>query len=323
MGQSNTSSTVVATSSQDNFISAQDAFQPIVSNLIIQQENILGAISSPLFITSETMASLSADPFNEEKHIIKHTVVQGETLSAISEKYNISVTTILLANDLNNSKIYPGQELLILPINGILHMVDKGETIGSLAKSYSAKEDEIISYNNLSSNGEIFIGDIVIIPNGTMPKQVAPTIARTQANTSVSNSYFIVPTKGTITQRSHYAYTSNGAAYYNAVDIANSIGTPIVATAGGTIQIVKNVWPYGRYVTILHPNGVVTLYAHLSAFARGITSGVSVSQGDIIGYMGNTGKTISMGGNGSHLHFETRGTANPLRNYALGASVSY
>jgi LysM repeat protein len=323
MGQSETSNATPITSSQGHFISVQDAFQPIISNLIIQQENVLGAISSPLFITSETMASLSTEQFNEERHIIKHVVTEGETLSAISEKYNISVTTILLANDLNNSKIYPGQELLILPINGVLHMVDKGETIDALAKNYSAKKDEIISYNNLSADGSIYIGDIIVIPNGTMPKQVVPTIAKVQNNTNVSSSYFIIPTKGIITQRSHYAYTSGGSAYYTAVDIANSIGTPVVAAAGGTVQIVKNVWPYGNYITILHPNGVVTLYAHLSAFARGITPGASVLQGQIIGYMGNTGRTINAGGSGSHLHFETRGSANPLRGYALGASVSY
>lgn len=308
---------------QSNFISVQDSFQPAMSNLIIQQGNILGAISSPLFVTSETMASFSSDETSEENYIIKHIVAEGETLSKISEKYNISITTILLANELTNSKIYPGQELLILPINGILHMVDSGETIDALAKKYSAKKDEILSYNELSSDGEIYVGDIIIIPNGTMPKQVVPTTYIATVNTAIPNSYFISPTKGTITQKSHYSYTSGGVSYYTAVDIANSIGTPIVAAAGGTIQIVKNVWPYGNYITISHPNGVITLYAHLSAFAKGITPGATVYQGQIIGYMGNTGKCISLGGNGSHLHFETRGTSNPLRSYSLGTSVSY
>jgi LysM repeat protein len=321
MGQQKPSN-IVATAPQSHFISVQDAFQPIVSNLIIQ-ENVLGSISSPLFVASDSMASLSTEQASDEKYIIKHTVAEGETLSAISEKYNISVTTILLANELNNSKIYPGQELLILPINGILHMVDKGETIETIAKNYSAKKDEIIGYNNLSSDGGIYIGDIIIVPNGTMPRQVAPTIATSQKDITVPNSYFIIPTKGIISQRSHYSYTSSGAAYYTAVDIANSIGTSIVAAAGGTVQIVKNVWPYGNYITILHPNGVVTLYAHLSAFAKGIVPGATVLQGQTIGYMGNTGKCISLGGNGSHLHFETRGASNPLRVYSLGSSVSY
>lgn len=294
-----------------------------MSNLIIQQGNILGSITSPLFVSSETMASFSSEEVNEENYIIKHLVSDGETLSQISEKYNISIATILLANELTNSKIYPGQELLILPIDGILHMVDNGETVDALAKKYSAKKGEILSYNGLSDDGEIYIGDIIIIPNGVMPKQTVPTTYVATVETAIPNSYFISPTKGTITQRSHYSYTSGGVSYYTAVDIANSIGTPIVAAAGGTVQIVKNVWPYGNYITISHPNGVITLYAHLNAFAKGITPGATVYQGQIIGYMGNTGRCISLGGNGSHLHFETRGTSNPLRNYSIGTAVSY
>ena len=281
-------------------------------------------MSSPLFVNSQTMGSLSSESTkSEDNYIIKHIVEKGETLSSISEKYNISIATILLSNELNDSKIYPDQELLILPIDGILHMVDSGETVDAIARKYSADKSEIISYNSLATDGSIYIGDIIIVPNGKMPKQTTPSIVIAQNDTNVSNSYFITPTAGIITQRSHYAYSSNGKAYYTAVDIANTIGTPILAAAAGTVQIVKNVWPYGNYITILHPNGVVTLYAHLNAFAKGITPGATVSQGDIIGYMGNTGKTISLGGNGSHLHFETRGSANPLRSYSLGSAVSY
>ena len=311
---------------QSNFISVDSSFQPITSSLIIQQGNVLSALSSPLFVSSQTMGSLSSEGSKaEDKYILKHIVEEGETLSQISDKYNISVATILLANELNNSKIYPDQELLILPINGILHMVDNGETVDAIAKKYSAKKDEIIDYNSLSSDGGIYVGDIIIVPNGKMPVQTTPVSAVVaQNNVSVSNSYFIAPTTGIVTQGAHYAYTSGGKAYYTAIDIANSIGTPIVASAGGTVQIVKNVWPYGNYITILHPNGVITLYAHLNSFAKGITPGESVSQGQIIGYMGNTGRTInSIGGNGSHLHFETRGAANPLRNYSRGSAISY
>ena len=270
------------------------------------------------------MGSLSNESTkSEDNYIIKHIVEKGETLSSISEKYNISIATILLSNELNDSKIYPDQELLILPIDGILHMVDSGETVDAIARKYSADKSEIISYNSLAIDGSIYIGDIIIVPNGKMPKQTTPSIVIAQNDTNVSNSYFITPTTGIITQRSHYAYSSNGKAYYTAVDIANTVGTPILAAAAGTVQIVKNVWPYGNYITILHSNGVVTLYAHLNAFAKGITPGATVSQGQIIGYMGNTGKTISLGGNGSHLHFETRGSANPLRSYSLGSAVSY
>jgi len=322
----NTSKTSIS-KLQDNFLSLDSAFQPITNNLIFEQGKVLSALPSPLFVSSETLGSL----FDEEtssKDIIKHVVVEGESLSSIADQYNVSSETILLANELDNAKIKPGQELMILPVNGLIHMVEKGETLASIAKTYGADKDEVIGYNDLSSSGDVFIGDVLIIPNGKMPKKAIPTTnapIQNYAQTTLPNSYFIVPTIGTVSQGAHYSYSSNGRAYYNSIDIYNAKGTPIVAAAGGQVQIVKNKWPYGNYITILHPNGVVTVYAHLSGFAKGIATGTTVSQGQIIGYMGNTGYVIAgVGGTGTHLHFETRGAANPLLAvYKKGSKVSY
>ena len=310
---------------QSNFINLDSAFQPITSNLIIQNGNVISAISSPLFVSSQTLGSLfDTETAKGQTDIIKHTVAKGETLSSIANKYNISVETILLANELDSSNIHEGQELLILPVDGIIHMVEKGETLAQIAKTYSSDKQNIIDYNGLSDSGDIYVGDVLIIPNGKMPRQIQPQASTQYAQVTLPNSYFIVPTIGTITQGAHYSDTENGRAYYNAVDIANAIGTQVVAAAGGTVQIAKNRWPYGNYITILHPNGVVTLYAHLSFFGRGIVPGATVSQGQIIGYMGNTGNALAgPGGNGSHLHFETRGATNPLAKYGRGTRVSY
>lgn len=322
---------VAAASTESDFINIDSNLQTASQSMIIQQGTTLSATASPLFISSQTLGSLSdTETSKDENNIIKHTVQKGETLSSIASKYNISVETILLANELNSDVIHEGQELLILPVDGILHMVESGETLAQIAKEYGVSSQTIIDYNGLSSDGTVYIGDILIIPNGKMPTQ--PTTAPTQQNNTQSsypqvtlpNSYFMLPTVGIISQGAHYSDTENGKTYYNAVDIANAIGTPVVAAAGGTVQIVKNKWPYGNYITILHPNGVVTLYAHLSAFGRGITPGVSVSQGQVIGFMGNTGNVISeSGGTGSHLHFETRGATNPLIKFSVGTRVSY
>jgi murein DD-endopeptidase MepM/ murein hydrolase activator NlpD len=293
----------------------------------MEQGNTISAISSPLFVSSQTLGAVFDDEIQaaEEKYIIKHTVEKGETLSAIADKYNISVETILLANELVSNNIQSGQELLILPINGILHVVEKGETLDSIAKKYSAKKDEIVSYNELEGVSDIYVGDIFIVPNGKMPKPTTttPSNPTTYAQVVLPNSYFIVPTIGIISQGAHYSYTSSGKTYYTSVDIANKIGTPVVAAAGGQVQIVKNKWPYGNYVTILHPNGVITLYAHLSFFERGLTAGSTVSQGQVIGYMGNTGRYYTRGGTGSHLHFEVRGASNPLTKFSRGSAISY
>jgi len=81
-----------------------------------------------------------------------------------------------------------------------------------------------------------------------------------------------------------------------------------MAAADGEVIVSRNSgWNggYGSYVVLRHSNGTQTLYAHLNSTAVGV--GEKVSQGDIVGYMGNTGKST-----GVHLHFEVRGAKNPF-----------
>jgi murein DD-endopeptidase MepM/ murein hydrolase activator NlpD len=86
---------------------------------------------------------------------------------------------------------------------------------------------------------------------------------------------------------------------HNGVDWAAPIGTPIFAAGNGVV--VKSGWTsgYGRRVEIEHNNGYVTTYNHLSRFGRGISDGVRVKQGQIVGYLGASGLAT-----GPHLHYE-------------------
>ena len=83
------------------------------------------------------------------------------------------------------------------------------------------------------------------------------------------------------------------------VDYAASTGTPIMATGDGTVARAGRWGTYGIAVAIRHPKGVETRYAHMSKLARGITPGVRVRQGQVIGYVGATGLAA-----GPHLHYE-------------------
>lgn len=89
------------------------------------------------------------------------------------------------------------------------------------------------------------------------------------------------------------------AKLHTGVDWANPIGTPIVAAGNGTV--IKAEWDsgYGRRVEVQHINGYVTTYNHMSRFARGVSSGARVRQGQVIGYVGSTGLST-----GAHLHYE-------------------
>ena len=94
---------------------------------------------------------------------------------------------------------------------------------------------------------------------------------------------------------------------HNGTDYVAPKGTPVSAMAGG--QVVAAGWKggYGKLVVIRHPNGYKTFYGHLSGFAKGIRKGASVTQGQLIGYVGATGLAT-----GPHLHFEMRVNDRPV-----------
>jgi murein DD-endopeptidase MepM/ murein hydrolase activator NlpD len=85
---------------------------------------------------------------------------------------------------------------------------------------------------------------------------------------------------------------------HHGIDLVAAPGTPIVASGPGTVERADFSDSYGNVVIIDHGN-LSTLYAHLEGFAKGITEGVRVRRGQVVGYLGSTGKST-----GPHLHFE-------------------
>ncbi len=86
---------------------------------------------------------------------------------------------------------------------------------------------------------------------------------------------------------------------HRGTDFAAPKGTPIMASGSGVIEMSKWNGAYGKYIRIRHNSKYKTAYAHLSGYARGIKKGVKVRQGQIIGYVGSTGRST-----GPHLHYE-------------------
>ncbi|MGB2762414.1 MAG: M23 family metallopeptidase [Minisyncoccales bacterium] len=304
----NTASLIFQQSQQKEGFFVDSRKNPVLESpdLYLIQDNSLIATCPPITINPQVLGSFLSQEVATEKRqeITEYIVESGDILSSIAEKFDISLNTVLWANDLTkSSKIKPGQKLIILPVSGALHLVRSGDTLSEIAETYQSKTSEIADFNKLSENKEIFIGDVLIIPNATMPAKKTY-----YANIPLTGSYFILSTQGIITQGPHW---------YNAIDVANKCGTPILAAAGGVVQKVGyNTWPAGNYVRILHPNGVVTLYGHLSKIS--VENGEQVAQGQVIGNMGRTGLTT-----GCHLHFDVRGAKNPLAKYPVGSTVSW
>src|SRR3989304_3814346 len=243
--------------------------------------------------------------------IVEYKVQEGDTLSSIAEKFDVSVDTIRWQNDLQSrDQIKLGQTLEILPVTGVLHKVKKGDTVYSIAKKYDSSAQSVVDFPyNAFVNDETFelaIGQTVIVPDGVKPseKPTAPRVRRItpDAGTVVASGAFVWPAGGTISQ--------NFAWYHKGVDIANRAAPNIVAADAGKIVVAG--WPdnygYGNRVVIDHGNGYKTLYGHLSSIY--VVSGQTVTRGAAIGKMGSTGRST-----GIHLHFEVTNNGvylNPL-----------
>ena len=126
-------------------------------------------------------------------------------------------------------------------------------------------------------------------------------MARTSAPGNVPSGW---PTSGDIS--SPFGWRWNGTDFHPGIDIANDMGTPIVATADGVVTTAGwNGGGYGNMVDIDHGSGVVTRYGHASTIA--VTVGQTVRRGEVIAYVGSTGRST-----GPHLHYEVRVGGQPV-----------
>ena len=257
----------------------------------------------------ESITNGSANTFSprSRKRATVYVVKKGDTIEEIAELFDVSEETIIWANDLETDTIAPGDTLTILPVSGVRHEVKKGDTLTDLAKKYNAEASAIRAYNELSGDEELAVGAILDIPGGEMPKGSSdePANVTTQngivrGNQTGSATGFTTPAPGAVKTQARHGY--------DAVDLANSVGSPVVAAAGGTVKkAVPAGWNggYGKFVVLVHENGTETLYAHLSSVD--VSRGQWVSQGERIGRMGNSGRST-----GPHLHFEVHGASNPF-----------
>ena len=275
-------------------------------------------IDNSALMPAEGPSGTIADIEKPKNGTISTYVVQpGDTLSGIAKLFDVSVNTILWANDLTKaSKLQVGQKLTILPIQGVIYTVKKGDTLSSIAKRYGGEASEIESYNGL--DGNLVVGTNIIIPNGELAQAPTPSSSTKSSGSKIAvgnEPAHNVGPKGDALQVAYYIaplssyIETQGIHGYNAVDLGAPSGTPIMAAATGDVIVAKQGgWNggYGSYVVIQHGNGSQTLYSHMSSVAA--YDGQHVVQGQVIGYVGKTGLAT-----GPHVHFEVRnGIRNPF-----------
>lgn len=266
-------------------------------DIVIEDETALRSEGGP----SGTMANIEDQKPSD--HISIYVVREGDSLAGIAKMFGVSPNTIVWANDIRGGALKVGTVLTILPVTGVKHTVAKGDTLQSIAKKYKGDLDEILQFNNLARNAQIAVGETVIIPDGELgaPKPATTRTTTIKGSTAPSyEGYYIKPIVG--------GRKTQGIHGYNGIDFGAPVGTPIVASAPGIVIISKTGgWNggYGNYVVIRHDNGTQSLYAHNTSNA--VAVGESVVQGQVIGYVGSTGRST-----GPHVHFEIRGAKNPF-----------
>lgn len=244
---------------------------------------------------------------------ITYEVVSGDTIYDIADTYGVSIQSIIWSNSLEDAdSLGIGDKLVIPPVSGVLHTIQSGDTLAGIAGKYKVDAANIIGYasNKLVEPYTLSVGQKLMVPGGQVQETLRPApVARssdrvTSASSPAkrSSSGFAWPTYGPI-----FTYFSS---WHAGLDISPSYGTPVYAAADGVVlETTKLSWSYGWYIIMDNGAGYTTMYAHLSRFA--VSPGESVSKGELIGYVGSTGRST-----GPHLHFEIRvnGSAvDPLR----------
>lgn len=244
----------------------------------------------------------------QEPTIVTYTVVKGDNLWSISQRFDVKMTSIISVNNLKEiSRLSIGQKLQLSITNmdiakaegysqeaeaeEIIYYVKKGESLWSISRDYNVKLESIIAANSITDASRISTGQQLRIPN----------VPGSRSN--ISN--FIWPVKGRITSPYGVRVLSGRKEFHSGIDIGAPTGTNIVAAESGMVSYAGYMRGFGNVIILSHNRGYSTVYGH--NLVNKVKKGQYVKKGSIIGKVGRTGNAT-----GSHLHFEVRLSGKPV-----------
>jgi hypothetical protein len=266
-------------------------------------------------------------PSRPRQDVTKYTVVEGDTIFGIAEKFGLKPETVLWGNYYilldDPHALKAGQELNILPLDGTYHEWQQGEGLNGISTYYGVSPQEIIGFpaNNLDmatigdfANPNIPPGTWLVIPGGrrefiswsaplgltrenpATARVMGPGACDAISSGAVGYGAFVWPAAKHYLSGFDYSPNAN----HWGIDLAGNDGEGVFSTDAGVVVYAGwNNYGYGNMIMVDHGNNFQSLYAHLSGINVGC--GQSVGQGELIGAIGNTGRST-----GSHLHFEIR-----------------
>jgi len=212
----------------------------------------------------------------------------NKTINNIMEKDKaIRLYSNLPENDININELGTGGRVnrkLYIDNDNSKRSTQLTKIDESLTQISKEIQSEVISYENLTE----------ILKEKKQKLDATPTIAPLKDNAYISSPYGkrIDPFTGRISM-------------HDGIDFAARIGTPIYATADGKVKYARYIGGYGYTIKINHSFGYSTIFGHMSKMKA--KKGQNVKRGDLIGYIGNTGRST-----GPHLHYEIRYSNRPV-----------
>ncbi|MCP5098477.1 MAG: peptidoglycan DD-metalloendopeptidase family protein [Chloroflexi bacterium] len=282
------------------------------NSVLTNSQSSLNLIANNLPIINDNSLMPSLNPRTYQVQLPDHdfeiyVVERGETPNQIADKHNISAETLLGGNprlSQESNALQAGAELIILPVDGVLHTVQPGETLESISELYDVPVAEIVAVesNLLEYPFYRLVPEAQLLIPGAKIGQFYWTAPKSVAGVGdgqwavVGTNTYVWPINGRCLSQYYWAG-------HPAIDVGLSEGSAVVASDRGTVTYASwaagSYFDYGNLIVINHGNGYETLYAHLSSIA--VYPGQIVQQGEYIGGTGNTGRS-----SGPHIHFEIR-----------------
>jgi len=230
-----------------------------------------------------------------------YAVHSGDNFNGIAGQFGLAPSTLYWANRSkvpDPSSLHVGQQLVILPMDGLLVTIGAKDSLDSLAAKYKVTVQDIVDANNLPE-ATVVLGQTLIIPGASGGPVPRAKISSGGGSTTSSG--------GGSTRSGSWVWPVNGHNFisqyfwsgHHAVDIAAGYGTSVVAAASGTVVFAGNrgYTGGGIVVWIMHGTKLYSTYNHMSSVS--VRVGQNVSAGQRVGFVGMTGETT-----GPHLHFE-------------------
>ncbi len=243
---------------------------------------------------------------------VVYAIQAGDTVDGLAARYGISPDSILWNNtDLESADSLALGQFLRIPLSdGIIYDVKLGDTLSDIADQYGVNVSSITGFagNHLVDADGIAEHQVIFIPNGKMPAPPPPPTPEPAGAGSSGSPAPDSPSEPSTPSSAGFIWPVNGpiSSYFGPshplgidIDQYGKAGAPIHAAAAGIVTFAGGdpCCSYGLYVVVNHQNGFETLYAHMASIA--VTQGQYVQQGDVLGYVGITGRST-----GYHLHFE-------------------